>query len=176
MYYWLLSTLPPSVQKPKFSPDTADKELLQIAQEIHTLYSEIPTTEIWTPDCTNTTLKQIQYCQEMNLFASQELEQLIKNQFVDLLTYLENKATTQESYQLYLSEVQIDNNCIWTQAERPEVFIRHQSFNVVHTENPIFCEDTFYFLEGLSQKSLLLSGAAEKQRTHFFTTLKSKMW
>ncbi len=177
VYYWLVSMLSPAVEKPIFSPTFIDEELLQLASEIYEVYSQIPTTEIWTPDCANTTLKQIQYCEEMNLFESQDLKQTIKQQFAYILSHLESKAAMHPHYQLYLSEVQIDNNCIWAKSTQgQEVFIRHQSFNVVHTDAPNFCEDTYNFLETIIQKSTLLSGVAEIQRNHFFTTLKEKLY
>lgn len=175
IYYWLISMLEPATEKPIFSPEKMDAELLELAQKIHEVYEQIPTTEIWTQDCANTTLKQIQYCQEMNLFASSSLAILVKQQFVDILIHLENRATTNPNFQLYLSEVQIDNNCIWAQSvQGQEVFIRHQSFNVVHTETHIFCEDTHYFLKKLVQKSVPLSGTSETQRRHFFQELQDK--
>jgi hypothetical protein len=175
IYYWLLSMLAPTVEKPVFSPEAMDSELLELAQKIYDIYIQIPTTEIWTQDCANTTIKQIQYCQEMNLFASPSLADLLKQQFLDLLIHIENCAITNPHFQLYLSEMQIDNNCIWAQSiQGQEVFIRHQSFNVVHTESTYFCEDTHVFLKKIAQQSILLSGTAEKKRRHFFQELQDK--
>ncbi len=176
IYYWLLSTYPHTVQKPRFSPAWIEEDLLALTQKIYELYIRIPTIEIWTQDCANTTLKQIEYCVEMDLFESPIHIEVVKQQFLDTFVYLENKATINPHFQLYLSEVQIDNNCIWTQTDSgQEVYIRHQSFNVVHTDAQRFCEDTYKFLDMLTQKSLYLSGTSEKQRVHFFENLKSKI-
>lgn len=176
IYYWLLSTYPPNSQKPRFSPAWIEDELLALTQEIYELYTQTPIIEIWTQDCANTTLKQIEYCVEMDLFESSTDTEVVKQQFLDMFVYLENQAAVNPHFQLYLSEVQIDNNCIWTQTdEGQEVYIRHQFFNVVHTDAQNFCADTHKFLDTLTQKSLLLSGTAEKQRIHFFENIKSKI-
>ncbi|TAE18473.1 MAG: hypothetical protein EAZ95_04085 [Bacteroidetes bacterium] len=172
MYYWLLSTQPAQAHKPTFSPAWVGKELIELAQEVHEAYCQIPAVEIWTEDCANTTLRQILYCVEVGAFGSPAEARLVCQQFLEMLQSIEKKASEGKALQLYLSEVQIDNNCIWAEAhEKQEVFTRHQSFNIVRTESRLFCEDTHLFLQDLMQKSMLLSGTGEKKRHQLFAYL-----
>jgi hypothetical protein len=143
MYYWLQSATPKSLKKP-FSMDLVGKDLSKLAYQVYELYNQIPITEIWTQDCTNTTLRQIQYCADLGLFEKPEDAHLICQQFLDILEYIEEKTMHNPHFQLYLSDIQIDNNCIWAQSyEKQEVFIRHQAFNIVHTDSPYSKIDSF---------------------------------
>lgn len=176
LYYWLISSNATIVSKPRFSPTLVGKELLELASKVYATYAKIPSIEIGTLDGANTTLRQILYCWEAGFFESKDDALQVCEQFLEILQGIEEECAVGRRLQLYLSEIQIDNNCIWTQVhEKQEVYIRHQTFNMVHTESPAFCQDTQDFLQTLIQKSTLLSGTAEKQRSQFFLHLRKRV-
>ena len=183
IYYWIQSAMHDStLAKSPFDMEWVGKDLLDLTRKIYDLYCQIPSIEIWTEDCAVSTLKQILYCWEARLFNSVEEAHLVCDQFIKIFDTVQHQAekgtknTQTPNFQLYYSEIQVDNNCIWAQSGRKqETFIRHQTFNIVHTEAEAFCKDTEEFLHTLIKKSILISGSSERHRNRFFEQVRERI-
>ena len=62
----------PEYQTRKFDWDSIPEKQLQLAKDIHDTYLKIPSTEIWTDETIQTTIKQIEYYFESGAFKEKE--------------------------------------------------------------------------------------------------------
>jgi BetR domain len=183
MFYWMQSVLQePTLIGKKFSREAIGEDLLDLSKQIYDLYCKIPSIEIWTDESAGSTLKQIAYYWEAGLFASTQEAKLVCEQFLEMLDLIQRQAeqgskdAQSANYQVYQSEIQVGNNCILVRANDQRItFVRHQTFNIMHTYQPSFCADTEVFLQNMIKKSILISGVSEKQRYQFFRQFKQKM-
>lgn len=183
MFYWMKSMINvASYSNKKFNPSIISDELLETARSIYDLYLSIPSIEIWTEGSILSLLKQIEFYWDSGHFQSKEDALLLCDQTIFLLNQIQQQAQantklpntkTEEgsraNFKLYLCEIEIGNNCIHIiTGETKSVYITHLTFNKLLTTNLDFCNDTEEWLETLIKKSVLISGASEKQRYRFF--------
>ncbi len=180
MFYWQRSVLNvPEYQTKKFDFDVIPEKQLQLANEIHKTYLQIPSTEIWTNETIQTTIKQIEYYFESGAFKTKEdtilvLEELKKMvQAINRYAESENKNEVIKSlitpFNLYNSDLVIGTNCIHVTVGGSVLsYISFNTLNSLTTSNQQFCEEIEHWTKNLIKKSTLISGIAEKQRFQFF--------
>lgn len=180
LFYWQRSVLNiKEYQTKKFDWDVISEKLLRIAKNIHTIYLKIPSTEIWTVDTIQTTVKQIEYYFESGAFKEKEDAITILNELKQLAQSInryaeeENKNEKPNSsiaqFGLYNSDLVIGTNCIHvTMNEQIVSYISFNTLNSLTTTNQQFCEEIEHWMKNLIKKSTLISGVAEKQRFQFF--------
>jgi len=180
LFYWQRSVLNiPAYQTKKFDWDVISEKQLELTHKIHQTYLQIPSTEIWTDETINTTIKQIEYYFESGAFKEkadailvlQELKKMAQaiNQYAESETKNEkNKSTI--TYSLYNSDLVIGTNCIHvTIAGSVISYISFNTMNSLTTSNHQFCDEIEHWMKNLIKKSTLISGIAEKQRFQFFS-------
>ncbi len=177
LFYWQRSVLNiKEYQTKKFDWDVISEKLLQIAHNIHNIYLKIPSTEIWTADTIQTTVKQIEYYFESGAFKEKEDAITILNELKQLAKsinrYAEEENKSEKSnatFGLYNSDLVIGTNCIHvTMNEQIVSYISFNTLNSLTTTNQQFCEEIEHWMKNLIKKSTLISGVAEKQRFQFF--------
>jgi hypothetical protein len=179
MFYWMQLLLKDSeVSGKKFTFDIIQPELLEWGKQIHSLYCEIPSIEIWTDESPNSTFRQIEYHWESGLFADSKEALLIIEQYLEILRHIQNQAETgkkiylnqaRASFDLYCSEIQVGNNCVLMHAGNTKLaYVRHQTFNTMTTQNAQFCQESEEYIQTLMRKSVLISQVSERQRNQFF--------
>ena len=73
MYFWLKTIKGGNdIKTKKFSFDSVPKEYFDKAKAVAKIYAQIPFTELWNEETINSTLNQIQYFTEANLFDKPE--------------------------------------------------------------------------------------------------------
>ena len=181
LFYWQRSVLNiPTYQTKKFDWDVISEKQLELADKIHRTYLQIPSTEIWTNETINTTIKQIEYYFESGAFKEKEdaiivLQELKKMaQAINLYAENENKSAINKlnnaSFNLYNSDLVIGTNCIHvTVAGSVLSYISFNTMNSLTTSNNQFCEEIEHWMKNLIKKSTLISSIAEKQRFQFFS-------
>jgi len=81
----------------------------------------------------------------------------------------EQTAGEQVNYQLYISEIELTNNCIMINVGSTSwIYLSHFSFNSMVTRNQAYSKKTEMWFSNILKKSTLISGTAEKQRFQFF--------
>ena len=176
LFYWQRSVLNiPAYQTKKFDWDVISERQLELTDKIHRVYLRIPSTEIWTDETINTTIKQIEYYFESGAFKEKEdaitvLHELKKMaQAINQYAEDENKLN-KASFNLYNSDLVIGTNCIHvTQAGSVMSYISFNTMNSLTTSNNQFCEEIEHWMKNLIKKSTLISSIAEKQRFQFFS-------
>ena len=183
LFYWQRSVLNiADFQTKKFDWDVIPERLLQIAKNIHKTYLKIPSTEIWTIDTIQTTVKQVEYYFESGAFKDKEDAITILNELKALAQSInrcaenENKNEKSNSkmapFALYNSDLVIGTNCIHIAMDEHIVsYISFNTLNSLTTTNQQFCEEIEHWMKNLIKKSTLISGVAEKQRFQFFNKI-----
>lgn len=181
LFYWQRSVLNiPTYQTKKFDWDVISEKQLELTDKIHKSYLKIPSTEIWTDETINTTIKQIEYYFESGAFKEKEdailvLQELKKMaQAINQYAESENKNELNNSnitpFNLYNSDLVIGTNCIHvTIAGSVISYISFNTMNSLTTSNHQFCEEIEHWMKNLIKKSTLISSIAEKQRFQFFS-------
>ncbi len=181
LFYWQRSVLNiPEYQTKKFDWDSISEKQLQLANEIHQTYLQVPSIEIWTDETIQTTIKQIEYYFESGAFKDKEdtiiVLQELKKMMQAINTYAENETKGKNphsgitSFGLYNSDLVIGTNCIHINVNNAVYsYISFNTMNSLTTGNQQFCEEIEHWMKNLIKKSTLISGIAEKQRFQFFS-------
>lgn len=181
LFYWQRSVLNvPEYQSKKFDWNLIPEKQLQLANDIHKTYLQVPSSEIWTDDTINTTIKQIEYYFESGAFKEkedaikvlQELKKMMQsiNDFAEHETKSDPNKSSSSTFSLYNSDLVIGTNCIHITVNNAVYsYISFNTLNSLTTGNQQFCEEIEHWTKNLIKKSTLISGIAEKQRFQFFS-------
>lgn len=177
-FYWMRSIMNVNdANLSKFNPEVIDSEIFEVAKEIYSLYSKVPSTEIWTDTTMHSTLKQIEFYWDAGVFNSaaeaiavcESLKQEILSIQHQAETSAKNSSDSAKKYELYYSEIEITNNCVLINLGFSKaVYLSHFSFYTMKTMNETYCKSTEDWLKSLIKKTTLISGVSEKIRFQFF--------
>jgi hypothetical protein len=182
MFYWMKSIMNvPELQDKVFHVSRVPEGFYTLGKQIYELYASIPSTEIWTETTIVSTLKQIEFFNESGSFGSIEDALQVCNGLKQLLENVREqtehghkhsnggKDINGGAYDLYLSEIEITNNCVLVNIQGVRsVFLGHLTFNTMSTSNEEYSKKTESWLEVIIKKSTLVSGVSEKHRYQFF--------
>lgn len=183
IFFWMKSILNcPSHEHIQFDSNSLSETDMVVADSILKFYISVPSTEIWTDETLNSTLKQVEYSWESGFFKEKEDALLICDQLEAMLNRIKKQAELgykflsdpaaqqpEGNFKLYLSEVMIGNNNILVKLGQNQVtYLTHNTLNYLITPNTSFCKETESSLRNLMSKSIVLSTASEKQRNQFF--------
>lgn len=188
IFYWLRAVFnyEPFTQI-KFSNQTVPAELMDMCKNVNDVYRNINTIEIWSDDTVNSTLKQIHFYWESGIFQDKETALQVCNEFrkemEEVQAYAENashmvqnKMTRDNNYMLYISDIDIGTNCIFTGVgEFKGIHLSFNTLNKLLTTNNAFAEQADNWIENLIKRSTLVSGTSEKHRYQFFRRINSKV-
>jgi len=180
IFYWLKSIINiPEFADKKFDFSLLDHQLIQSGQELFNLYSEIPSTEIWTDTTVESTVKQIRYYWSSGIFLNDEDALTICRSLKDSILGIQKMAELkskqpglpefENNYEFFFSDLEITNNSVLVRINGiSQVFLGHLTFQTMATANRRYCDETGQWLNNLISKSTLLSGVGEKIRNQFF--------
>ena len=190
IFYWMEAILNnESEVNTKFTKEVIPERLNKLAVQIFNAYMDIPSVEIWTETTYLSVLKQIEFFWESGKFESDDDVILILDELKQLLSDIQKQAelgkklysNTKDSgqradYELYLSDVEIGNNCVLVDlGTTKSVYLGHMSFNTIATMNKKYCELTEIWLENIVKKSNPVSKVSEKIRYQYFRTAFKKI-
>jgi hypothetical protein len=188
LFYWSKAVLNAGdYVAQKFKPGVVSEELLEINRKTFKAYSEIDVTEVWCEETISSTLKQVHYYWDCDLFESKDialrLVDEIRQMVSDMMTECEENGlegrARKGSFNLYNSDLMIGNNCVLIEPANKKytrrVFLGHNTFNTISTYNEAFLRETSLWMNNLMKKSMLLTGSAEKQRNIFFKRIHNKI-
>ncbi|MDP1726443.1 MAG: hypothetical protein Q8M15_06635 [Bacteroidota bacterium] len=188
LFYWLKSILnAPEYTDLSFDPKHIDSGMINSAADILKNYDQINSTEIWTEDTINSTLKQVEYFWESGYFNNKADALAICDLLTEELNTIFKKASKsskligpgqsgKENFKLYKSEVMIGNNSILANIGSTKLaYVSNNTFNMMSTTSADFVHENELWINNLLRKSTLISGFAEKQRNQFFRILRDKV-
>lgn len=184
LFYWLKSIVgDEKFSDKKFNTKWIEPDLIAAGRQLLDNYNQIPSTEIWSEDTLNSTLKQIEYFWESGYFESKEQALEICDCITEVINLLQTKAergskiaSGDTNFKLYHSEVMIGNNSILVYMGGAKIaYVSNNTFNMMSTTTPDFVVENERWLQNLIRKSILISGVSEKQRNRFFAILHAKI-
>ena len=191
MFFWMKSILhAEGLKGVRFAfGDARYQEHHAICQRIAAVYQQLPTTEIWNVESLNSTLRQIEFYREAGFFASpDDVGRLYEKlaELIDVLEYQAEQGTKGTPWQpvagppvpcrLFVNELIMgDNTCLAELDGQRLTILNHSVLYFVGTRDVAFNNFMFANLQNLLQKSTLVSGVGEKERSRFFNTLRHNL-
>jgi len=189
-YFWMKNIVHhPSFANKKFSISDYPDEYFQLGRRALGYYNQLHTIEVWNIESINSTIRQIEYYHDSNLFSSEEEIFAVYEALEKLVDHLEVQATegckfsVDEGvskplgpFQMYFNEIIILENSLLAILNRKKTaFLIHNVINVMITRDVAFCDNMYGYIQNLLKKSTLISTVSERERTRFFKYLRQKI-
>jgi len=181
-FFWLKTVIKdPAYVNQSFHLDVLPKEILNAGTRLWKLYSTVPSTEIWSDEAVNETIKQIEFYHECRFFANKELAGLLCDRLINLINLIKKESadglkTGGEAIRLYENEILIADNTVFARMDKMRiVYINYNSLNLLTTHQETFCDRTEKYLNNLTKTSTLISASAEKERNKFFNKMRLRI-
>jgi hypothetical protein len=189
-FFWMKTILCyPDYHKTVFNPSNMAENLMKTGEKILATYNKIPSTEIWNVENINTTLRQIEYYRESNVFASKEDVLQIYDCLEKLVDHVELQA--EAGYKInqpgngsghgallniYINDFILgDNTYLPILNGKKMVFLVHTFLNYINTKDAAFAEYTYKHFQHILHKSTLISVVGEKERRKFFNRIRQNI-
>ncbi|HEY5825937.1 MAG TPA: hypothetical protein VIT44_16295, partial [Cyclobacteriaceae bacterium] len=136
-------------------------------------YAEIPSTEIWSDETFNVTIRQVEFYRE-NGFISLSQAQGLLDEYKQMINNIRSSAMNGKkegngSFKLYKNDFVIsDTTILFKMGDKRVTFITYNTMNVLTTSHEAFCKETDDYLTNIINKSTLISTTGEKERNKFF--------
>lgn len=184
LFYWLKNIVnDPQYAGKKYNSNLVDSELLHMAKEMLISYNQCQSTEIWSEDTINSTIKQVEYFWESGYFESKEQALTICDCLLTEIEQLKLKAEAgsktlneNQNFKLFMSEIMIGNNSIIVDLNgNKSAYLSNNTFNMMSTTTPDFVAENEKWVDNLLRKSIQISAVSEKQRNRFFNVMFDKV-
>ena len=189
-FFWMKTILHyPDYNKTVFNPSLLAESLIKTGEKILATVNKIPSTEIWNVENVNTTLRQIEYYIETNVFASKEDVLKIYDCLEKTIDHVELQA--EAGYKInqpgkgphegaplniYINEFSVgDNTYLIILNGKKMVFLVHTFLNYMNTNDVAFTEYTYAYFQNILHKSTLISVVGEKDRRIFFNRIRENI-
>jgi len=178
-----------SMKGTKFSLKDAVPEHMELGKKIEQVYSQIPTTEIWNLESINSTIRQIEFYREANMFESEDDVKKVYQSVLKLINHLEQQAergvkfsiggspsSNSVPYNLLWNELVLGDNTVLAEMDgRRVAILNHSVINFINTTDERFNTYMFDTMKNLIKRSTQLSSVGEKDRYRFFNRIRDKM-
>jgi hypothetical protein len=189
-YFWMRTIFhfPEFVNK-KVSLDTVPEEIFSIGKKTLDLYNQLSLVEFWNIESINSTLRQIDYYRDGQMFQSNEDIIRIYDAFLNLIEHLQTQAALGHTYnygdpekkpisdyQVYYNEVIIGDNHMLAVMDGMKIsLISHTVINYMTTRDIVFNENMYEHVQNMMKKSTRISSVSEKERTRFYKILRERI-
>jgi hypothetical protein len=192
LYFWLKYYLNhPALHNVNYDSKTLPKMLVEfeeLAKRIWHLYLKIPSTEIWTYETVNITLRQLEFALQANIIDQETCSNMLER-FRNLIQHINIEAeqgnkfhlgssATEEGaeFNIYFNEVAIgDNSLLFKMGDRKMAFTTYGNLNYMSTTDADYTNYIDGHFQSTMKNSTLISGTAEKIRSSFFGALTTKI-
>lgn len=145
-------------------------------------YSLVPSTELWTVNTIDTVIRLIDFYFETGYFRDRETPTFLCNQVIQLVDNLKvwvergYKKTPSVTYSFYVSDTDLENNFVLLKKDSQlTCLLKLFTINSLTTKDECFCKETYHWLETSKKRSVLLTGASERDRFRYFNALQQKI-
>jgi hypothetical protein len=189
-YFWMKNILHlPEFTHKKFSMSIYPDEYFELGRQALHYYNQVNSTEIWNIESVNSTLRQVEFYHDSNIFADEKEIYVIYDALQQMINHLEQQATLGykfdvgdasrtplASYEMYFNEIVIMENSILVQLDNSRAaFLVHNVLNFMLTRDVKFCDVMHGNIQNLVRKSTLISTVSERERARFFKYLRQKI-
>jgi hypothetical protein len=165
-----------------FKPELVPTSLLAMGKRIHEKFTSKQRTELWSEDTIHASLRQIEFYHECGFFNNPLEGQNLCDQLLATIREIRECAASgynrngNEPFHLFKNEILIaDNTFLFRFENKREVFINHNTLNVLSTTQESFCRQTENYLLNLLDKATKISLTSEKEPAKFFNTIEEKI-
>jgi len=188
-YFWMKNILQhPDFATKKFRLDDYPDEYWELGQKALNYYNQLDSEELWNIESINSTLRQIDYYYDSNIFSNADEIYALYDAAEKLISHLELQATeglkysTTDlktplgKYQMYFNEILIlEGNILVTLDGTKTAFLIHNVLNFLLTNDVRFCDNMYEHIQNLKRKSTLISTVSERERSRFFKYLRQRI-
>lgn len=192
VFFWKKNVFDfPETNENKFSFDLISEDDIEKSFSMLKSYLSIPTTEIWSEETINSTLRQIMFYNEIGMFEHKQDTIDILDDLKKVLNHIEKQAEKgykflpdseipvngdNDNFKIYYNEITLSENVVLVKLENFNVVhLGHNVLNILTTNNQTFYNDSFNFIDRVIKNSTLISVSAEKERKMFFNLLYQKI-
>jgi hypothetical protein len=190
LFFWQKLVLPESDTRLRlFDPSEYEDIFNKTCRLIADVYTKIPSIEIWHSETINSTLRQIEFCRDSQLFKKEYDLDLLYEEVMALMDHIEeevsigkkffpgnNHSNEPKNFTMYANEVALGHNTmLCSNPGQKFVFINHNVLNFMTTFNSEFVEYTHVSMQNIIKKSNLLTDVNERSRNIFFNKIKKKI-
>jgi hypothetical protein len=165
-----------------FLEEVSNTEILCCYEKLAKDYAQIPSTELWTVNTVDTLIRLLDFYFETGFFQKKETAILLCNQALQLIDNLKKwadqgyKSNASADYKFYVSDTDLENNFILLKKDNDlKCIIKLFTINSLTTSDGLFCQETLSWLEASKKRSVLLSGASERERFRYFNIIQQKV-
>src|SRR6185436_1923107 len=98
-FFWMKTILAyPDLAREHFESHTLAKPLHDTGRKIIETYNKIPSTEIWSVETINSTIRQIEYYRDAHVFRKKETIEVLYDQLMQLVEHVEQQAECGEKF------------------------------------------------------------------------------
>lgn len=190
-FFWVKTVLNQNeFGKKSFSlKNHGQEECFQLGQEILKEYNLIASTELWNLESINSTISQIEYYQDANIFNSKEDFFAVLDSFENMIMHLQMQAEKGQKFmpgatdvsfkaplQFFINEVLLGNNTVMVELDDKKLsFVTYNVISYLISKDPRFNEKAFQNFNTLLSRSTMISGVGERERIKFFNLLKDRI-
>ena len=190
-YFFWMGTLIyfPEFKNRKVSLDGYPDEMFEIGKKISDLYQQLDTYEIWNIESWNSTLHQIEYYLDNDMFKSDEDALRVYEGVEKILDHLEEQAKRGYKfniddpekkplgkYFMYFNEIVIlDNTMVLVLDNSKIAILPHTAINYLMTRDIAYCENFYNYVQNLIKRSTLISEVSEKERSRYFRRMHERI-
>jgi hypothetical protein len=189
LFFWLKTIRGnQAIDAVKFDFNIIPPELMKKSRALAKIYFQIPFTEIWNEDTSNAALRQIEYFYEAGWLANKSVAVKLCDKVEEVISIIHKQAETgmkwfdgkpvhpDVSYELYHNDLVGLDNSIYVKTDQfPMSMIGYNELDYLFTSHAGFCHEAETFLVKQIGKSMLLSGASERERNQFFNKIYEKI-
>lgn len=159
----------------KFKLNDWSSSLLQSAANMHDLYMQIPSVEVWTKTSLLNTLEQINYAAETGIVTDKKLGRIICSQLRDALSNIEVYAVNRKKqpannnslFDWYFYDIIGTITYLAEMDGKQAGFVRFNTFNTIQEQNGPLCKEISYWLQSLIQDATGFSAQGSVQRNKY---------
>lgn len=181
LFFWLKSyQRHPKFEVMRYDPSLVSNELLELGKKIWNKYSVIPSSEIWSDETFNVTLRQVQFYYENGFITLAEARGLI-DEYLTMVHGIRNAAargakSDRGAFKLYYNEFLLtDTTYVLKVGDKRIASITYNTLNILTTTQESFCNETEDFLNNVINKSTLISTVGERERNKFFNMIEKRI-
>ncbi|MDQ2658065.1 MAG: helix-turn-helix transcriptional regulator [Bacteroidota bacterium] len=183
MFFWMKSILGyRGYVDQRFRPELVPRHLLSLGERIHAKFTSLSRSELWSDDTIHASLRQIEFYHDCSFFVDPSQGQQLCDELLGCMRSIRDRAATglnrdvETPFNLFKNEILIaDNTFLFKMGNQRQIFINHNTLNVLSTTHESFCRDTEKYLLHLLNKATKISGTGERERMRFFNTIEEKI-
>ena len=187
-FFWMRTAFRHPDFQQKYSTTLLTPEIEELAAHVYSVYSQIPSVEIWNTECVNSTLVQLNHYYETGVINRNDAAAVYKG-LREAIEHLQEQAaygckfsvgqsprSKKENFRLFYNRVGLGDNIILTLHDGGKtLYLNYDALNYMVTGDDKFCNKVYEQMQNTMRRSTLISGVAEKQRNMFFNNLYAKL-